>query len=453
MSIDYAIVLLFLIVTLLLGYFSGRNLKTFKEYSIAYKGYSTPVLIATIFATVIGGGSTMGVVEKVYKGGFVFALVFCGMALNRILVAKLIVPRLRQYAQESISLGDIMHDLYGNMGQLILGISAVLVSLVSVGTQVFTVGHLFHYFLGLSPLFGIVVGCGIFLFYSAFGGMRSVVATDVLQFFFIVVLIPIVCTLGLEKTGGITPLVNQFSAHFFMSPDMTGFGVLALFLSLLVGSADPSFLQRLLVAKDQHQAAQSTTMTGYLSFFFYILMGFLGLMALSLYPSSDPSSVLVHFITDTIPVGLRGIVICGLLAAVMSTADSDLNMVGICSTHDVLAKIRGITLSEKEKLVFARYATFVLGTFTIYIASQFKSILEIVVYAFSFWGPAALVPLMSGIIGYRVQKNWMMFGVLNGCLTTFLWNIFLEQQTEIPGILPGTLWHFLLFSLKAEKIR
>lgn len=138
MSLDHIIVLIFLAGTLLVGYISGRKIKTFKDFAISHKGYSMPVLMATIFATVIGGGSIFGLIEKVYTGGLVFVLVFSGMALNRILIANYIIPKFSDAQLSYPSLGDLMHDVYGKQGQILFGICSVLVSVASVGTQVYS---------------------------------------------------------------------------------------------------------------------------------------------------------------------------------------------------------------------------------------------------------------------------------------------------------------------------
>ena len=67
MNIDFAIVILYLLVTLIIGLYSGRGIKTMKDYVIGDRDkYTTPVLVMTLLATLLGGGSTSGTVEKIF---------------------------------------------------------------------------------------------------------------------------------------------------------------------------------------------------------------------------------------------------------------------------------------------------------------------------------------------------------------------------------------------------
>ena len=90
---DYIVVIIYLLSMLFAGIYAGKNITSLKEFAINKKNYSDKVMVATLFATVIGTGSTLGIVTNVYQYGIVFMLAFYGAAINKLLVAKFIAPK------------------------------------------------------------------------------------------------------------------------------------------------------------------------------------------------------------------------------------------------------------------------------------------------------------------------------------------------------------------------
>lgn len=448
MNTNHFILYLFFFLTLIIGYISGRKIKTIRDFSISHKSYSTPILVATIFATVIGGGSTFGIIEKNYLEGFIYTFVFMGMAFNRILVGYFVAPHISTLNESFFTLPSYMKKYYGKWGSVITAICTLLVSIGSVGTQTFTIGFILKSFFGFSTEISVILGCGILILYSSFGGMRSVVATDVFQFLLIGTLVPMLLSASIPKVGGINNLINGISSHFLPSHSLSYLTLGGVFLSFLFGSADPSFLQRLLVAKDHKQAKISTVYTGYISILFYIMVGIIGVITFLAFPGEEGRGAFIKLVEISFPSYLQAFIVCGLLAAVMSTADSDLNMVGISMAEDLFQEKN---FSEKQKLKIARISTLVLGIGSVYVAMRFNNILDIIMYAFSFWAPSVLIPLMGCFFHRKVSLSWMLLGVGLGFLITQVWNIYLEPITKLDGIVPGMIIHAILFMWKSNK--
>jgi hypothetical protein len=115
-----------------------------------------------------------------------------------------------------------MGKLYGNSGKLITAFSIMLVTVGLLGIQAIATGYLFHYFFGCSYLLGIIIGFGVLVLYSAFGGIQAVAMTDVLQFviFFITVFI---CQI-VETTGNLNIQCTDNESNNFMLAFIYCFG-------------------------------------------------------------------------------------------------------------------------------------------------------------------------------------------------------------------------------------
>ena len=160
---------------------AGRRVKDLEEYAVAGRSYTALIVGATLSASFIGGGFTMGNAEKVFTIGIINIVVLWGFSLKEILVAKFIAPRTGHFPT-AISVGDVMEVDYGKVGKVVTGVFSVLLCAGILGAQIAGMGYLFNLFMGISVPMGILIGMGIIIIYDTIGGMRAVVATDVLQF-------------------------------------------------------------------------------------------------------------------------------------------------------------------------------------------------------------------------------------------------------------------------------
>tara|TARA_B100001248_G_scaffold262537_1_gene259243 strand:+ start:10577 stop:11995 length:1419 start_codon:yes stop_codon:yes gene_type:complete len=445
--IDISIIALYLLATLFVGIWTGRNIKNIQDYAVSHRNYSAATIVATLTATMIGGGSTFGVAGKVFSVGIIFIAVTYAIGLNKLLIAPWVGGKIAQF-EDQISVGGIMGSFYGKECRVISGLAATFVSIAFVSMQVSAMGHVFSYFLGISVELGILIGCGIVIAYSAFGGMRSVVTTDVMQFAVLIVAIPIACTAGAGKLGGITNvLANVPLEHLTISPSQENFWdhVMLFFMFLLVGSFHPSFMQRWLIAKDKKQALIATRLTGIISIPFFTVVGLIGLVVLSLEPTMDPNSAMPYMIDVMLPVGIKGLTIAGIMAVIMSTADSELNIAGISLIHDVINPLRKQPLSDASELKITRISTFLLGVSTVVVSLNFSTIIDILLYTRNFWVPTIVPALVIGLAGYKGSPRCFWGGFFVGVISLLLWNQFLEPYLHFDGVIPAMLFNATTF--------
>ena len=185
-TIDIALVVMYLIVTLWIGYRSGRHVKTMEDYSVASKTLPTAALVATIFATWAGGDDLVGTGE-VYRLGIIFLIINLAQIINVALQAYVVAPKILKNFSDKVSIGEIMGELYGKVGRIMTGIATIGISLGRIAMQISCFGYLCALIPGITHTEGIVIGSIIVILYSAYGGIRSVVYTDILQFGILIV--------------------------------------------------------------------------------------------------------------------------------------------------------------------------------------------------------------------------------------------------------------------------
>lgn len=167
------IIAVYLLAVLVIGMLAGKNIKNISQYAVAGKSYGSMVIFATLSASFIGGGFSMGNAEKVFLVGIANIVALWGFSLKEILVAGFIAPKMDRY-RDAISVGDIMEVHYGKTAKIFSGVFGFILCAGILGAQIGAIGYVTNLFLGFERFWGIMLGCGIVITYATVGGMKAV---------------------------------------------------------------------------------------------------------------------------------------------------------------------------------------------------------------------------------------------------------------------------------------
>lgn len=452
MTLDYIIVLAYLAGILVLGLYVSTGIKNIQQYAVANRAYPAFIVFATLSASFIGGGFTLGNAEKVFMFGLVNVAALWGFSIKELLVAKYIAPKMDKY-RDAISVGDIMQKAYGKPAKFITGILAVVVCTGIVGAQVGAIGYVFEVFLNIPQIWGILLGCGIVIIYVTFGGIKAVVITDVVQFIILAVGVPLALFFGIQMAGGLGAIKAAIPAdHLSFPGSMPWVAFISLFLVFLLGETlVPPYVQRLLLGKNSDAVAKGTLWSGLFSFPFFLMTGMMGLVALTLNPELNPNLAMPYVIEQALPIGLRGLVVAAIISVVMSSADSFLNSAAVAFTHDVIKPLRETALSEKSELLLAKVVTFAMGVGAVFLATSIQSIMDLLIYAYQFWAPVILIPLIAAVFGYKTSTKQFILAGMVGVSTQIVWNQFLDEPFGVAGLVLGVLANGITLYLQQAR--
>jgi SSS family solute:Na+ symporter len=444
--IDIIIVFAYLVTLLSIGILKKSKQSGFKGFSRisdkASKGKL--VLVATIFASSIGGGTTFGIAEKAFAGNIAYSYGALFAIPIDILIAIYIIPRIiKHYGAESV--GDIMSVYYGAPGRYISGLSAILVSVGLVAAQISVSGRIFEYILQVDYVWGVVLSYGIIVVYTTIGGLRSVLFANQLQFFTILVAIPIISFFGLYQIG-LENFANSVPVEKFSFSDNPNLitTTIAATLGFTVMNLFPTFIQRALINQDSAATSKAIYIKSIIYALFLVFITLNGLIAFVEYPEIKSSLALPYLIDHIIPAGIQGIVVVGLLASVMSTADSDLNITSVTLVKDFLSPIFSINNQEKL-LMLARIINIIIGSLAIIIALTFTRVIDLVIFIAGFWGPIVLTPLVLALFNIIISKKGMMCSCATGITSFIIWEKYFAAQYLLKGVFIGTMANLIIF--------
>ncbi|MHB9147498.1 MAG: sodium:solute symporter family protein [Candidatus Amoebophilus sp.] len=451
-STDAIIVYSFLFVTLAVGLWAGRNIKSLKEYAIANKNYGTGILTMTMLATYLTGSQTIGYAGHVFDNGVFFPFitrVFCGVIICFLFIARYIAPKMYRFTG-CLTLAEMMGRLYGSKARIWIGILGTLYSLIMVTLQIIWLGYIGN-FIDIPSQWSIFLGGVFLMFYASRGGMKAVAITDVLQFVAITILIPLAANVLLHRFDGVRDIFTHIPSenfNFFQHLNVNEFLIPFLWYLFPAFPLSFPFMQRMLMAKDTRQIANSHYIAIFYLIGFYLLLTFIGLAAIALKTMGDVnmpqqgSKVFIYLVKSYFPVGIKGIVGIGLLAAVMSTADSFLHSAGMLVAHDVIEPLLQARKNRINVLKTSQYATLILGLIAFCIALSSQSLPRIL-YGDIHWGKGInmfrdfvaivfTIPMIAGIMGLKTDARPFFISLIATCITFFIGKFLLSDLWFMP---------------------
>ncbi len=446
---SWFVVTVFILATIYVAARHAKRSCSFDEFALSKGFFGAFPLMTIIAATAIGSGFILGIGEKVYAQGLIYAIcLLAGQPLQFILLAA-IAPRLRRF-HHCFSIGDILENRYDKRARYGCGIFWVLFCAGIITVQMAAIGRVAALILPIPIWVGSLVGGAIIVGYCSLCGIRGVVSTDVIQLSLIILGILFVISAGMQYLGGYESFVHQLSSEQVMGlADLGAIGALSLFLSFVLGDfMIPPMVQRVMMARSHYQAALALSSACVVVVLIAAGAGFLGLLASVVNPYASVQSAINELLLMILPGGFVSVAICAILAAIMSSADSYLNTAAIAATRDALPLFIKQEMSEPQQLLIMRMAVIVIGGFAMVFSLYKGDLLRILLYAFNFWGPTVVVPLFGALFYQKLPSRLFFVPAGIGLSTALLWDYFsMQHQFFLSGLIAGMLACGVVYSV------
>ncbi|MEO0895587.1 MAG: sodium:solute symporter [Bacteroidota bacterium] len=353
------------------------------DYFLAGKDQGWLVIGASLFASNIGSEIILGVSGAGARGDMPLANFEILASLVLILFGWVFVPF---YLRTGVyTMPEFLEKRYSAACRNYLSVVSVLAYIITKISLIIFAGALVFEVLGIPFWTGAILTVVATGFYTVLGGLKAVIYTDMVQAFILLIGTAAVTIFGLYQIGGWEVMIDTLegAAQTEGNPSASSFwnlwrpisdsdypwtGMLfgAPILGVWYWCTDQYIVQRALSAKDISNARKGALFAGYLKLLPVFLFFLPGVIAFALmqqgeisFSMEDADQALPTLITTYLPMGLKGLAIAGLLAALMSSLSSAFNSSSTLLTIDFYQKMRP-EASEKDLVRFGRLATVVL---------------------------------------------------------------------------------------------
>ncbi|MFC2170524.1 sodium:solute symporter [Calditrichota bacterium] len=448
------------------GVLKAKSIHESDDYLVAGRSVRWFLLFATMGATIIGGGYSIGAVGKTYELGLVWVFVFAGAYFHFIFSGLVVAPQFREAKLYTVA--GYFGWRYGEQPRLLVLILSILFSIFIVAAQMAAFGIVLSTIMpqfadNLTVLrWAIFIGGMMVVIYSTAGGLLAVMHTDIYQF--IVLFIGFVITLVLcmpDIIGSWGEITTRVRPEFFQVEGGKGWlFLITTFLAFLVGETfGPAYVTRYCVGTNIRETKIGIAGVGiFLGLTFPIMLFFIALYARIHFPDIDPQQSLPLVVKELNNPVVAGLIIAALLSAVMSSADSALNSATAIFVKDLFEHQLGWEKKgDKYLLRLARICTAVLGISAMSVAILWSDIIGILLFTYHIWAPAIILPVVVGVFTKKRSQTLtrkIFITMILSIVATFIFRATEWAASFDPavfGVLVSCIVYFILTLLLKDE--
>ena len=469
---------IYLLLILFVGIITARFNKTLPDFLLAGRSLGPWVVALSERASGQSGWLIIGLTGLAYATGLgdpsgmkpqpaLWAAI--GGCSGVILSWKLIAERLRVESEKlgALTLPRFFELKFRGEDALMRFVTTgiiVFCFIFYIAAQFDAAGKSLEQTFGFSHFRGILVGASIIVFYTLMGGFLAVAWTDFVQGIIMLVTLVILPVVALQQVGGMDQLFQKVSEVDvnLLSPT-AGRGGWTLLTGIVGGLGiglgylgQPHVLTRYMSIRSSSEVGKAKSIAIVYAVLTYGGALLMGIVAIAYFGSghfADPEKMMPALAMAVFPAWLAGILICGALAAMMSTADSQLLVTTSSVAEDVYHQSMNPRAKQSQLVFISRIVTLIIGAAAILLARLPSSIFDKVLFAWGGLGAALGPSLVLSLWWNKTTRNGVLAGMILGFVTVIVWDNFFKW-TGLYSLVPGFLlsWATIyLISLRGGK--
>ncbi len=440
---------------------SGRN-KTSRDYYLGGRKLGPLVTAMSAEASDMSGWLLMGLPAVALMGGLAEAVwTAVGLAIGTYINWLVVARRLRIYSEkiDAFNIPHFFSKRFGDDKKILTTIAALFIIIFFIpytASGFSACGKLFNSLFGIDYLTAMIISAAVIIVYCTLGGFFAASTTDFIQS--IVMTIALFVVIGFSE-GAVHGFSNVFAnvkglngyldlfKGFDVAANKTGsYGALPVASTLAWGLGYfgmPHILLRFMAIEDEKKLKLSRRVASIwvtISMGISVLIGVIGysLMKNGVVPTYADASAAETIIVDIsrviskfgyVPAFVGGVVLAGILASTMSTADSQLLAAASSVSENLVKETFGIKLSAKTSMIMARVSVVAISVLSIFLAKDpNSSVFRIVSFAWAGFGGAFGPVVLCALFWKRANKYGAIAGMLTGGLTVFIWKFIVRVK-------------------------
>lgn len=391
-----------------------------------------------------------------------------GTYLNWLIVAK----KLRNYSAHigAITIPDYFSKRYKDDKRILMAIAALIIIIFFVpytASGFSACGKLFGTLFGVDYHIAMIVSAIIIVGYTSLGGFNAASVTDFIQSIIMTIALLIVLVFGVKQAGGMEAVIdnakglagylNMFQGHNPETGEAATYSAFSVASTLAWGLGYfgmPHILLRFMAIENPNKVKLSRRVASVwvvISMAVAVLIGVVGIAMVNkgvLPAFKDSETIIIQISTflskmGVVPALIAGVILAGILASTMSTADSQLLAASSAASENIIGGLFRINLSEKGQMIVARVTLIVISVIGVVLAwDADSSVFRIVSFAWAGFGAAFGPVVLLSLFWKRSNKYGAIAGMVAGGAMVFIWKFAIAKLGgvfEIYELLPAFL--------------
>ncbi|GMO38568.1 MAG: sodium/proline symporter PutP [Termitinemataceae bacterium] len=430
---------IYLGVMIFIGWRTSKRNSSLQDFFLGSRSTGPWITALSAEASDMSGWLLMGLPGVAYLGGMkeafwtAFGLIV-GTYLNWLFVAK----RLRKFtihADDSITIPEFFTNRFKDKSRIISLISVIFILIfftIYAASGFKACADLFESVFGLPYIAALLLGAAVIVIYTLLGGYMAVCSTDFIQGTLMFLALVITTIIGTVSLGGISGVVDRVGADFlnpFHNNPNAPFGAMGIISALGWGLGYfgmPHILVRFMGLRSNNEIKVSRRIAMVwvvIAFAGALLIGACGAAYLTTpLAQGAHETVFIQTILQMYPAFFAGIFLCGIMAAAMSSADSQLLVAASAFSRDIYQSFFNKDAGKKEMVIISRLTVFAVAVIAFFIAmDRNSSIFSLVSYAWAGFGATFGPLVLLSLFWKNVTRNGALCGLITGGITVIVW--------------------------------
>ncbi len=460
-QIFVAMIIYFIIVVGVGLVYAKRSNKNSAEYYLGGRSLGPFVTAMSAEASDMSGWLLMGLPAVALVTGLAEASwTAIGLAIGTYINWLIVAKNLRIYTEKlnAYTLPDFFSKRFGDNKNIISTLAALIIIVFFIpytASGFAACGKLFASLFGMKYITAMILSAVVIILYCTLGGFLAASTTDFIQSIIMTIALFVVLGFGeglmhgfgniFNNVAGMDGYLDLFKGYDVVSKTTGSYGALPVVSTLAWGLGYfgmPHILLRFMAIKDENKLKLSrrvATVWVIFSMAVAVIIGVVGynLMLKGIVPNYGSKSEAETIIVDVakylskfgfIPALTAGVILAGILASTMSTADSQLLAAASGISENIFQGTFKIKLSEKQSVWLARISVVVISVIAIFLASNpDSSVFSIVSFAWAGFGAAFGPLVLFALFWKRTTKEGAFAGMLSGGIMVFVWKFVIAK--------------------------
>lgn len=437
-----AIVIIYLLLMLWIGWFSSTKISTNTDFMVAGRRLGPLLTAGTLAATEIGGGSSLGVVQNGMSGYGLSAswyIITMGIAF---VILSFIAPKFRAATVKTVP--EYFRRRYGKACGIVTAIIMLLPLVGLTAGQFIASAVILSTMLKIDYQVAVIIVAVVVTAYSIMGGLWSATLTDFVQVFLIVFGMIVAVPYAMHYAGGwgqISASIPKGTLNLFQGYDL--FGIVSLVIMYVATfSVGQEAVSRFYAAKDQKTAKRGAWLAALVNFIYAFVPTILGIITLALinmgkFSSSQFAAVGARYALPVLAINTMPAIVCGLLfsgiiSATMSSSDADILGAGSIFANDIYRAVLKPDASGKSVMAVTKIVMCLVGVASMFIALfNTQSIVDILMFCFTLRAAGSFFPYVIGHYWKRASTAGTVASLIAGTVVV----VYMEHVSK--GVLFG----------------
>lgn len=449
-----AAILIYLAAMLGIGFYCSRKNNNVDDFYLGGRKLGPFVTAMSAEASDMSSWLLMGLPGVAYLSGVASAAwTAIGLAIGTYINWLIVAKRIRIYSKEyeAFTLPDFFSKRFGDNKRIITGISALIIIIFFIpytASGFAACGKLFASLFGVSYLTAMIISAAVIVGYCVLGGFLAASTTDLIQSIVMTIALFVVVVFGINIAGGLDVVIDNakalpgyldlFHTYSVETGTATSYNILTIFSTLAWGLGYfgmPHILLRFMAIEDENKLKISRRVASVwvvISLCVGVFIGIVGLSmskvgAIDVLTGSNSETIIVcvaHLLSTygAFSAIIAGIILAGILAATMSTADSQLLAAASAVSQNIMKDCFKMNISEKKSMAIARITVVIISVLAVILASNpDSSVFEIVSFAWAGFGATFGPVVLVALFWRRANKYGVIAGMVSGGVMIFLW--------------------------------